>query len=1247
MHNETLAPWRASFDRSAGGSCRGGTLRPAHCPDGLRPPSGTQAVNQRRSYRRQESKFLSLLLSLSFGLCCAAGQATGGDWPQWRYDAGRTAETPEKLQDALHLQWVWQFQPLKPAYPPDLKTKNSLREELDAVGGQELATGLYNGKLGEFDKGYEPIVLEDTMFVGSSVSDRLTAIDIATGREKWRHYVNGPVRYAPVAYEGTVIFGSDDGFVYCLKAATGELAWKFQATPTLRENLGNGRLISAWPVRGGPVLHEGRIYFGAGNWGFEGTFYYCLDAATGRVIWEDSTSGQFHRFMNEELDRAQGGPVPLGYFVIDGDCLVTPSGRDRPVRWDRHTGQLIVAPEKNAMQQMHAREGGKYGPDRFALTKGRIGEITAGGKKYKGYQGVQGKVHNLLAAQGRLFVVTDEGGIYCFGPQRLENPQTFADKGARLQSIDDKWKAFAREALSRTSGPVGYCLVLGAGTGRLAEELVLQSQYKIVVVDPDPVKVAALRRKFDAAGVYGGRISVQPGNPLKAGLPPYMARLIVSEETTTALMKDPAEFARKVVFSLRPYGGIAVLESPEEYHKTVADWVGTFDPRAVAVERSGRLSLLKRPGALPGSANVRGSGRKSDDTLVKGPLGVLWYGGELDWNVGEVFYDRHAYVRDAKQRGWDQSRPYSDDIIDGEIRIYGPLFVTYVDAYTGLILRRESKDYVPWHKGGGLPPLENPSDVSAGGIIADGDRYVLEKHSLVRLDATGKVELARYPLPELTGKANIHGIVDQSIIYGSDFKLLCSSRHDGSVLWSVVAPEGRRIGSVVTGRESVFYSQDLPLGKADANRRRGESSEAPSEICAVDVRTGKRLWKVPAEAPTALLSFDEEKGMLVQYDALCKSRRLSIADGAKLRETPLPGLHPYCSFNALGGTRKNPLTGNMEERIVSYVVGCSGAKDWGISPLITLRSSYAAYYDKTIESGTVHLGPVRSGCIPNLIPANGVLVATDHSVGCGCNYSLSTSAVFAPTPVNDMWTAWGPCINYWTDEVYTADWLKNPNMAWDKGKGFQPYKERWDARTHNKMGVLIKGSVSRIGINLGAPADRMSPDGGTLWLNYPDIGGPSPEVEVTTQPQDVKWVRRHSFRIVGGQGYRFVSATSGEGLSTVRVKLYSDVERAFTVRLYFAEHDETVRQGERRFSASVQGRRVGEVDIVAEAGAANIGLVKEYRQVRAKDDLTVALEPLTPCKTLLSGIEIAASDVELGQIPAILQLESNPWLGGD
>ena len=258
-----------------------------------------------------------------------------------------------------------------------------------------------------------------------------------------------------------------------------------------------------------------------------------------------------------------------------------------------------------------------------------------------------------------------------------------------------------------------------------------------------------------------------------------------------------------------------------------------------------------------------------------------------------------------------------------------------------------------------------------------------------------------------------------------------------------------------------------------------------------------------------------------------------------------------------------------------------------------------------------------------------------------------TSAVFVPTAINDMWTAWGPCINYWSDELYNADWLKAPHTMWNSGKGWKPYLERWDSRTHNKMGMLRKGSIRRMGINLGAPADRMSPDGGTLWLNYPNASGPSPEVEVTMQPAKVNWIRRHSFRIDSGKGRRFVSATGAEGLDEVKVRLYSDRKRTFTVRLYFAEYDKTVKANQRRFSVSIQGGKVGDIDIIGETGAANVGMVKEYKGIKATDYLTVGLKSLTSRKTLLCGIEIATSDVALGTIPRILSLRDDSWLGGD
>lgn len=50
------------------------------------------------------------------GFLPAASPARAGDWPQWRYDAGHTAATSEKLSDAFHVQWVRHLPPQEPAW---------------------------------------------------------------------------------------------------------------------------------------------------------------------------------------------------------------------------------------------------------------------------------------------------------------------------------------------------------------------------------------------------------------------------------------------------------------------------------------------------------------------------------------------------------------------------------------------------------------------------------------------------------------------------------------------------------------------------------------------------------------------------------------------------------------------------------------------------------------------------------------------------------------------------------------------------------------------------------------------------------------------------------------------------------------------------------------------------------------------------------------------------------------------------
>jgi len=105
------------------------------------------------------------------------------DWPMWRYDANRSAASPHKLSDKLHLQWVRDYPVLTQAWDDP-----------------------FNRDLMQYDKVYEPVVQGKTMFVGSNASDWMVALDTETGAEKWSFYVDGPVRFPPVAHNGNVYF---------------------------------------------------------------------------------------------------------------------------------------------------------------------------------------------------------------------------------------------------------------------------------------------------------------------------------------------------------------------------------------------------------------------------------------------------------------------------------------------------------------------------------------------------------------------------------------------------------------------------------------------------------------------------------------------------------------------------------------------------------------------------------------------------------------------------------------------------------------------------------------------------------------------------------------------------------------------------------------------------------------------------------------------------------------------------------
>lgn len=242
--------------------------------------------------------------------------ADANDWPMWRYDASRSAASPHELPDDLQLTWTKTLSPRKQAWDNPL-----------------------NLDLMTYDRVFEPIVLDGRLFIGFNDRDKLMAVDAKTGQELWSFYAEGPVRLPPVGWRDRVFFCSDDGFLYCVDAKSGELVWKFSGAPHPQHAIGNLRLISAWPARGGPVVRDETVYFSASIWPFMGTFIYALDTESGKVRWvNDRTGAQYIK--QPHSAPAFAGVAPQGAFVATENDLIVPGGRSVPAVFDRRTGDL-------------------------------------------------------------------------------------------------------------------------------------------------------------------------------------------------------------------------------------------------------------------------------------------------------------------------------------------------------------------------------------------------------------------------------------------------------------------------------------------------------------------------------------------------------------------------------------------------------------------------------------------------------------------------------------------------------------------------------------------------------------------------------------------------------------------------------------------------------------------------------------------------------------------------------------------
>jgi outer membrane protein assembly factor BamB len=109
-----------------------------------------------------------------------------------------------------------------------------------------------------------PLVVGDLILVGSASGDFL-ALELQTGRERWRCRSGAPIRAQAAVCAGRVVFGNWAGRLYALNISSGTQAWQFNARMPV---------VSRPAVSGQDVVVGSRY-----------SYLWSIDANTGYMNW--------------------------------------------------------------------------------------------------------------------------------------------------------------------------------------------------------------------------------------------------------------------------------------------------------------------------------------------------------------------------------------------------------------------------------------------------------------------------------------------------------------------------------------------------------------------------------------------------------------------------------------------------------------------------------------------------------------------------------------------------------------------------------------------------------------------------------------------------------------------------------------------------------------------------------------------------------------------------------------------------
>ncbi|MBN2738839.1 MAG: PQQ-binding-like beta-propeller repeat protein [Spirochaetales bacterium] len=1092
--------------------------------------------------------FLISLFSFFTGSMFAGGgnenvpaELQNDNWIQYRSDSNRSGYTNNTLPDNLGLRWILDTGKPSPAW-----------------------TGVHTRMT--FDYANQVVVKDNLMFYGSSTDNQIHSVNIHSGEEVWSFFTDSPVRMSPVLYNDMLFAVSDDGKLYCLSAAKGELLWKKEHYADIYK-LGNKSMVSSWPSRGGIALKNGIIYYGVGIWPTQGVSIIALDPETGNEIWKNEDTG--HAWTLQPHDRAEGysGVSAQGYLVVTDNHVLVPTGRAVPAAYDINSGELeyfhfqqyrnfggsrlsatdkylfVTSGNTRDYEEIIGLRNGIFNEnDGHSLTSDDFNTLAASPNQFnspglafnshylysvdptdlklkaydvhnitfskteKNSKGeeiinnylndpkwtiqtmekahsidiiiadrkvivgtanghitiydsdnkeilwaaeVEGIPYGLCVAQGKLFVSTDEGKIYCFDSLSVNKKALIQGKKINPAPYgnNELYKKAAKEILEKSGIGHGYCLDVNCGDGALAYELAKISNLHIIATDSNPANVALARKKLNQAGLYGNRVQVQLSETTLDRYPSYFANLIISGSSVKT-GENPLTSSMPHV--QRPYGGILITGKPGSMTmKTRGELEGAGQWTHMYSDPANTICSL--------------------DERVKGELGMLWW-DDPDFDVpsrhgrgvaplvkdGMLFmqgidgiraydaYNGHTiwdyYIEDLAKH-YDQDNLLGAAItganyaIDGDkmyIRVgqqqYYKAFreVHVVDIYTGNQIKILTS-----------PKLSDPGKSSWGDLNYWGLVYAKDGTLYGTITDVDHIVSGGYRESDMS-----HQYSESRAVFAMD-------PETSDVKWIYEAKNSIRHNTFSIGDNKVYFV-DRPIASQDRLRfPSNESGLQKGELLCLDAKTGNKVWSTPdtfttltavsiphniligTQQYTRFKLNSEVGGKIIAYNAsngkTIWERNIEIGAGIKtswdmygLDDIPdgitdPSYIFPYTSTNKEGFNTyvysSRPLIIEDEIFFEPWSLELKTGKDiyrpfartynCGIlssgKHMLTMRSGVFGYFNlDDWESGVENWGGFRPACWIHTPVANGLVLVPEGQARCDCSYLMLPSIAFAP-----------------------------------------------------------------------------------------------------------------------------------------------------------------------------------------------------------------------------------------------------------